>query len=183
MLRNKPLLLTILAILVLARFVLVPLQQQQQAQYQQLDALTKRLQRSEALLQQKQKLELLQTEQQQYLDQLLQPFPVAANSSQYRLQLQQQLQKLATAQGASVTFFDWLSDTPLQVFNLQRSRVSLRVKGTAANVMLLHTQIEQQFPHFMFRDIKASWRGVLNQQSEIELTLLFEADYLLQEVS
>ena len=57
MLRNKPLLLTILAILVLARFVLVPLQQQQQAQYQQLDALTKRLQRSEALLQQKQKLE------------------------------------------------------------------------------------------------------------------------------
>ena len=93
MLRNKPLLLTILAILVLARFVLVPLQQQQQAQYQQLDALTKRLQRSEALLQQKQKLALLQTEQQQYLNQLLQPFPVVANSSQYRLQLQQQLQK------------------------------------------------------------------------------------------
>jgi hypothetical protein len=35
----------------------------------------------------------------------------------------------------------------------------------------------------MFRDIKASWRGALNQHSEIELTLLFEADYLLQEAS
>ena len=183
MLRNKPLLLAILAILVLARFVLVPLQQQQQAQYQQLDALTKRLQRSEALLEQKQTLESLQAEQQQQLSQLLQPFPLVANSSQYRLQLQQQLQKLAAAQGVSVTFFDWLSDTPLQVFNLQRGRVSLRIKGTAANVMQLHTQIEQQFPHFMLRDLRSSWRGDLNQFSEIELTLLFEADYRLQGAS
>lgn len=181
MLQNKPLLLGIVALLLFVRFVAVPLQQHQQALHQQLDALTKRLQRSEALLQQQQQLELHQAEQQQQLSQILKPFPVVSSSSQYRLQLQQQLQQLAAAQGASVTFFDWLSDTPLQVFNMQRGRISLRIKGTAANVMLLQAQIEQQFPHFMLRDLRSSWRGDLNQRSEIELTLLFEADYRLQE--
>ncbi|MEH8015825.1 hypothetical protein MN202_01150 [Rheinheimera muenzenbergensis] len=183
MLQNKSLLIGTIVVLALLRFVLLPLQQHQQELYQQLEGLNKRFQRSEALLQQQQQLQLLQAEQQQQLTQLLLPFPKVSSSSQYRLQLQQQLQQLAAAQGAAVTFFDWLSETPLQVFNLHRGRISLRIKGPAAKVMLVHALIEQQYPHFIQRDIRGSWRGSLTAQSEVELTLLFEADYQLAEAS
>ena len=181
MLQNKPLLLAIVAVLALLRFVVVPLQQQQQDLYQQLEVLSKRLQRSESLLQQQEQLQSSYTAAQQQLEKLLQPFPVVASGSQYRLTLQQQLQQLASANNASVTFFDWVSDTPLPVFNLQRGRVTLRIRGTAANVMQLHAQIEQQFPHFISRDTRSSWRGSLTPQTDVELTLLFEVDYRVQE--
>lgn len=183
MLQNKQLLLAIVAILALLRFVVVPLQQHQQDLYQQLDALTKRLQRSEALVQQQEQFQSSYTAAQQQLEELLLPFPVVAGSSQYRLALQQQLQQLASANNAAVTFFDWVSDTPLPVFDLQRGRVTLRIKGTAANVMQLHSQIEQKFPHFISRDIRSSWRGSLTPQTDVELTLLFELDYRIQEAS
>lgn len=183
MLQNKPLLLSIIGLLALIRFVLLPLHQHQQVLYQQLESLNKRLQRSEALVQQQQQLQLLQSEQKQQLTVLLQPFPKVSSSSQYRLQLQQQLQQLAAGHGAAVTFFDWLSDAPLQVFNIQRARISLRITGPAANVMQAHAMIEQQYPHFIQRDLRGSWRGSLTPQSEVELTLLFEADYQLAEAS
>lgn len=181
MLQNKPLLIALVALLAVVKFVLLPLQQQQQALYQQLESSTKRVQRSEALLAEKETLLQWQSRQQQELQQLLQPFPLVDSAAQYRLQLQQQLQQLAAANQVSVTFFDWLTDTPLQVFNLQRSRISWRVEGDASKVMQLHLQLEQQFPQFMLRDVKATWRGDLSHSSRIELNLLIEIDYKLQE--
>jgi hypothetical protein len=181
MLQNKTLLLALLAVLVFIRFGIVPWHAYQQQQYQQLDAVTKRLQRSQALLQQQQQLQQWQAQQQQEVSALLAPYPMVSSASDYRLQLQQQLQQLAAANSVSVTFFDWLSDTPLQVFNLVRGRISLRLQGPAGNIMLVHSLIEQQFSHFNLRDIKANWRADLNAQSDVELSLLIEADYCLQE--
>jgi hypothetical protein len=180
-LQNKPLLIGLIAFLVVIKFVLLPLQQKQQDVYQQLDSLTKRVQRSEALIAQQQELLQWKDRQQQQLQTLLAPFPVVNNATQYRLQLQQQMQLLAAEHKVSVTFFDWLSDSPLEVFNLYRGRVSLRIEGSAANVMRWHGQLEQQFPQFILRDIRGNWRDVLTADSRIELNLLIEVDYQLQE--
>lgn len=181
MLRNKTALISLVIVLVVIKFGLLPLQQAQQDLHQQLTGLDKRLQRSQNLLQQTDTLQQWQSSQQQQLQQLLQPFPQVASAAQYRLLLQQQLQQLAAANNVSVTFFDWLTDTPLGVFSLQRGRISLRLEGDAANIMLLHLKLEQQFPHFVLRDIRASWRGALSPGSRIELTLLIEADYRVVE--
>lgn len=180
MLQNKPLLLGLIAVLAFIRFAVLPWHDYQQSQYQQLAAVSKRLQRSEALLQQQQQLLQWQQQQQQQLDALLAPYPLVSSAADYRLQLQQQLQQLSAGNNVSVTYFDWLSDTPLEVFDLIRGRMSLRLQGPAGNIMQVHSQLEQQFSHFILRDIKGSWRGELSPQSDIELSLLIEADYRLQ---
>lgn len=181
MLQNKPFWLGLVLLLAGIKFVLLPLIQLQQDNYNELEGLSKRVQRSEALLADKDQLQQWQVTQQQQQQQLMLPFPVVDGATQYRLVLQQQLQQLAAENGVSVTFFDWLTDTPLQVFNLQRGRLSWRVEGDASQIMQLHVQLEQQFPHFILRDVKASWRGDLNPGSRIELNLLIEVDYKLQE--
>lgn len=181
MLQNKPLMLGIVALLVFLRFVLVPWQAYQEELHQQLDALSKRLQRSEALLSQQQQLNESQAQLQQQLTTLLQPFPAVEAAAQYRLQLQQQLQQLAAEHQVSVTFFDWLSDTPLNVFNLQRARINLRLQGNAASVMAVHLLLEQRYTHFIIRDLRGSWRGAISPDSQVEFTLLIEADYRQQD--
>lgn len=179
--QNKVVLLGIVAVLAFVRFAVVPWHEYQQSKYQQLDAVTKRLQRSEALVEQQQRLIEMQQQQQQQLATMLTPFPKVTNPSAYRLQLQQQIQQLAEENGVAVTFFDWLSDTPMQVFSLSRGRISLRLKGLAGNIMSTHSLIEQRFPNFIVRDVKANWRNDLTPQSEIELSLLVEVDYQEQE--
>lgn len=179
--RNKVILLSLVGVLLVIKFVLLPLQQTQQDMYTQLEGLNKRLERSQALLAEKETLKQWQSTQQQQLQKLLQPYPEVANASQYRLTLQQQLQQLAAENQVSVTFFDWLTDTSLEVFNLQRGRISLRLEGDASRIMQLHLQLEQQFPHFLLRDIRATWRGGLERGSRIELNLLLETDYKLAE--
>lgn len=181
MLQNKIALISLVVVLVVIKFVLLPLQQAQQAQQQQLAGLNKRLERSQALLEQKDLLQQWQATQQQQVQTLLRPFPVVAGSGPYRLALQQQLQQLAAEHNVSVTFFDWLTDTPLEVFNMQRGRLSLRLEGGASRIMQLHLALEQQFPHFLLRDVRATWRGDLNRGSRIELNLLLDVDYRLQE--
>ena len=165
--RNKLILIAVMTTLLLIKFVLLPLQQKQQDLHQELTVVSKQLQRSKALVEQE-------------LQKLLQSFPEVVSTSQYRLALQQQFQKLALDNAVSVTFFDWLTDTPLDAFNIHRGRVSLRVDGNASKVMQLHLMLEQ-FPHFSLRDIRASWRGDLSRDRRIELNLLIEVDYRLPE--
>ena len=181
--RNKIILLSLVVILMVIKFGLLPLQQARQDVHQQLIGLDKRLQRSQALLEQQDVLQQWQSNQQQQLQQLLQPFPQVTSAAQYRLELQQQLQQLAAANNVSVTFFDWLTDTPLGVFDLQRGRIALRLEGDAGSIMQLHLKLEQQFPHFLLRDIRASWRGELAPGIRIELSLLIEADYQIAEAA
>lgn len=181
MLRNKAALIGLVLILVVIKFILLPLQQAQQNLHQELAGLNKRLHRSQALVEQKDMLQQWQSTQQQELQTLLQPFPEVTAAAKYRLTLQQQLQQVAAENQVSVTFFDWLTDTPLEVFDLHRGRISLRVEGNASNIMQLHLKLEQQFPHFSMRDIRATWRGELGRASRIELNLLIEVDYRLAE--
>ena len=179
MLRNKIALISLVVILVVIKFILLPLQQTQQDMHTQLEGLNKRLLRSQALLAEKDTLLQWQSTQQQQLQKLLLPYPEVTNAAQYRLTLQQQLQQLAADNRVSVTFFDWLTDTPLDVFNLHRGRISLRVEGDAGSIMQLHLKLEQQFPHFSLRDVRATWRGGLERGSRIELNLQLEVDYKL----
>lgn len=182
MLQNKKL-IAVVVLLVIIKFVLLPLQQKQQELHQQLDSLVKRVQRSEALVQEKDTLQKWAITQEQELTQLLQPFPVVDNAAQYRLTLQQQLQQLAVEHQVAVTFFDWLSDTTLNIFEMQRSRISLRVEGEAAAIMLWHAKLEQRFPQLVVRDVRATWPQQLTQNSRVEVNLLIEVDYQLKDES
>lgn len=178
MLQNKWL-LAVVGLLAAVKFLFLPLQQLQQEQYQLLDSLTKRVQRSEALLSEQQALQQWASAQEHQLQQLLQPFNQVDNAAQYRLMLQQQLQQLASSYDVTITLFNWVSDTPLSVFNLHRGRVTLQLEGEAANIMQMHLQLEQRYPQFISKDLKANWRGELSNKSRIELQLLLEVDYLL----
>lgn len=178
MLQNKWL-LAVVALLAIVKFLLLPLRQMQQEQYQLLDSLTKRVQRSHALLSEQEPMKQWASEQQLQLQLLLQPFVSVDNAAQYRLTLQQQLQQLATSHGVTIMLFNWVSDTPLAVFDLHRGRVNLQLEGEAAHIMQMHLQLERQYPQFISRDLKANWRGDLSNKSRVELQLLLEVDYQL----
>lgn len=181
--RNKLILIGILGSLLLIKFVFLPLSEMQQDLHQQLTVLNKQLQRSKALLEEQSVLQEWQESQSSRLESLLQPLPEVSSASQYRLSLQQEIQQLAAEKQVSVTFFDWLTDLPLDAFNVHRGKVSLRVEGRASQVMQLHVELEKRFLHFSIRDIRASWRGALDQERRIELNFLIDVDYKLPEAA
>jgi hypothetical protein len=180
MLNNKPLLLGIILLLAGLRFIIVPWMDYQDEQKQQLETLTKRLVRSEALVEFRTEL----TEQKQLQDtavtRLLADLQQSPSTEQYQLEFQQQMQQLLESNNVSLLLFDWLSDTDLKAFNAHRARVSLRFEGTIADIVKTHLLLEQKYPSLLIRDLNTSWRGGLSKESRVAVTMMLESDYRVE---
>ena len=179
MLQNKPLLFSIIAILAGLRFLVWPYLDYADAQHQRLLTLTEREVKSSALLEQKATLENVLHQQHIKTERLLKDIPVTHDTQAYRLGLQTGLQQLAAQQGSQLVFFDWLGETDLAAFDVHRARINIRLKGRISNIVLTHAAIEQQFLHLSVISLTGNWRGELGRASEVELTMVLEADYRL----
>lgn len=180
MLNNKPLLLGIILLLAGLRFIIVPWMDYQDEQKQQLETLTKRLVRSEALVEFRTEL----TEQKQLQDtavsKLLTGLQQSPSTEQYQLEFQQQMQQLLESNKVSLLLFDWLSDTDLKTFNVHRARINLRFEGTIADIVKTHLVLEQNYPSLLIRDLNTSWRGGLSKESRVTVTMMLESDYRVE---
>lgn len=177
MLNNKPLLIGIVLLLAALRFLIVPWMDYQDEQRQQLETLTKRLVRSEALLEFKEQLYQQKDKQDIVVAKFTGKLEQSASVQQYQLELQQRLQQLIENKNAKLELFDWLSDSDLKALNMHRARINLRFTGQLSDVIGIHLMIEQQFPFAQILDLNTSWIGNLGKGRNVTVTMLIEADY------
>lgn len=176
--RNK-LLLSILALLLFLRFVMVPWIEWQDEQSVQLQTLTKRLVRSESLLAVRgDVVNQFETAKQKAIE-LKQGLGETTDPTQYRVDFQEKLQAKLDATQVQLSSFEWLSDQDVGAFAIKRGRVNLRLKGALADIVQAHATLELDYPGLQIKDLRASWQGPLNEYSSVEMQLLIELDYLV----
>lgn len=170
-------LLMIAAILAALRFVVVPLFDWQAAQLEQLQVATAQLERAIRL----KNSAPAQAEQLQQLEsakaELLKEYPVATQSAQFRLQMQQQLQQQFTATGLQVSLFEWLSQENIQNDMLERHYASVDVTGNPALLMQVFSQELARKPWLKVKELRLRQRsgapiGETSAELTIELTAL-----------
>jgi hypothetical protein len=174
--QNKNL-IWLLAFLLALRFVVVPWLEWQDEQFVRLQTLAKRLDRSEALLTAKEQVISQAAQADSVADELMQGLAVVPAAAEYKISFQQQLQQQLESAQVQLLLFEWNSDRSLSVFDLQRGRINLRLKGTYPNLLKVHAQLEQGFPGIQIRELRAGWSEALRASSEIELQLVVDLDY------
>ena len=131
---KKNLLVAVLAVLLAIKFVIQPWLTYLDEQKQELQTLTKKLNRSESLLLVETQVQANELKLQQASELLLQSVAKTTDATAYRIQFQQQLQSLMESYNVQLAFFEWLSDSNLNAFSVQRGRLSIRLKGNVADV-------------------------------------------------
>jgi hypothetical protein len=174
---KKNMLLAVLGLLLAIKFVVQPWLAYLDEQQQELQTLTKKLNRSEALLQVQAEVEANEQALKEQTQQLLQTIALAKDAAAYRIEFQQQLQMMLESYQVQLVLFEWLSDSELNAFSASRGRVSLRLKGSVADIARSHVAMEQQMKHITFSDLKASWQGPLQPGHVVEMAVLIEVDY------
>ncbi len=177
---KKSILLGLLGLLLAIKFVIQPWLVYLDEQQQELQTLTKKLNKSEALLQVRSEVEANEKALKKQTQQLLQTIALTKDAAAYRIEFQQQLQMMLESYQVQLVLFEWLSDSELNAFSASRGRVSMRLKGSVADIARSHVAIEQQMKNVTFSDLKASWQGPLQPGQTVEMAVLIEVDYRVE---
>lgn len=181
MLKNKPLLLVVLAILILLKFVVQPWYAAQAEKLDELAVTSKRLSKVLALQQTEQpmleELALLR----QKLVALDQQLPVAATSKAMSLQAQNSWQDIFAAEHVRVEMFNWVGEREISAPSYFVGRVQLRLSGKLHQLMLASMQFQQRYPSASIEMNKLNQSPGLQMTSETEQTLIIDFIYRLGE--
>lgn len=164
MLKNKPLLLVVLAILILLKFVVQPWYAAQADKLDELAVTSKRLSKVLALQHtEKPMLEELALLKQK-LATLDQQLPVAVTSKEMSLQVQNSWQDVFAAEHVQIEMFNWVGEREISAPTYFVGRVQLRLSGKLHQLMLATTVLQQRFPSASIEVNK------LNQSSGLQIT-------------
>lgn len=175
--RNKNLLLLVLALLLVIRFAILPLQQWQTNTYEQIQLYQKRQNRGEQLLQQQDQIDQIALTWQQLSAQLNSIYPAHQNPGDAQLVAQQRIQALVSANKARFELFDWLVLPVQDSARLQQATVKLRVTGTPAAISALHAGLAA-LPHLQLINGAFNWQNQLSIHSSV--TANFDLVYRYQ---
>lgn len=170
-------LLWILAVLLLVRFGFEPLWAWQTEQSEQLRLNQQRAERVSLLLSRYASAE----EQQQQLDTLKkasQQFPHSSHT-QYRLELQQQLQQLFTEKGVQMELFDWVAEEQVAQTKLYKAVVQMRWIGNTSQVVAAHSSIDTT-PNMRVTNMTPTWFEALRPDTELKTSVELEVYYVSQ---
>jgi len=176
--RNK-FMLSVLALLVFLRFVLVPWVEWQDEQNIQLQTLTKRLVRSESLLAARDEVIAQSSNAKQKSNELKLGLAVTSEAAQYRVEFQEHLQAKIDSINVQLSSFEWLSEQDTGAFSIKSGRVNIRLKGAIADIVQAHAMLEIDYPGLEIKELRGSWQGPFNQYSVVEMQFLIEVDYLV----
>lgn len=175
--KNKNMLLALLGLLLAMKFLFVPWLDYLEEQRLELATLTKKLTRSEALLQVADQVQSNQQTITRASETLLATLAATPDAAAYRIAFQQQLQTTAESMAVQLVLFDWVSDIDLQGFNAHRGRVSVRVSGELVNLARLHLALEQRMPHLHIRELKIATPSSLQLGDRVEMAGIIDVDY------
>ncbi len=147
------LLLGVAAILAALRFVVVPWIDSQDDVRDRLYAVTRQLDRAEAIVEAGSDLEARRDALADIVRELAARAPYAERGSEHRVQVQRQLSAAAEAAGCQLKMFEWVLDGELETAGLAFGRVRLRLEGPLRNVAEAHVGLEAGMPHVFVRDM------------------------------
>lgn len=150
------LLLGFAATLAVLRFVVVPWVNAQAGAHEQLFAVTRQLDRAEAIVEAGSDLQVRRDALDAAVRQLAERAPLAEGGTQHRVQVQRDLRALVESAGLQVKSFEWVLDG--EAAGMSFGRLRLQLEGPLRNVADAHVGIEAGFPNVFIRDLMVSLR-------------------------
>lgn len=163
-------------VLAAARFLVVPWVQAQGAERERLEALTRRLDRSQAVLHSGEDIRTVQQQLATEVDAILGRFPSAPDVDGFRLQAQRKINALAAASGIQVTLFDWVVDGEAPEAGLGYGRARFRVEGPLRDLIRMHGQLEGTMPNAAVREFRLQAQDPVNGPSDLGASVIFAVD-------
>lgn len=160
--RKKQLLL-ILALLLAIKFVGQPLVEWQNSKVNDVTQASQRLTKmNEVLLGQEQIQQQLAMAKKNN-ETLKAQFPVASNSSDFRLQAQQRISQLAAEYELSVDMFNWAGDAPVPIEGFTGLALTTEVAGPVLNIAQFHAAVNSELGFLIMETSELSFRGALTK--------------------
>jgi hypothetical protein len=139
--------------LAIARFVLVPWLGAQNSMHDRLYAVTRQLDRAEAVVAAGPDLQARRDSLAATVAELAARAPQAASGSEHRVQVQRELRTVVESAGLKVQLFEWVFDGESAPTGLAFGRVRMQLEGTLREVAEAHVTIEAGFPHVFVRSL------------------------------
>lgn len=168
-------LLIIAGVLAAIQFVVVPLLAYQAELRDELTLVQRQVVRSEALVEQLPVLTIQADKLDAAAQRLANSFPDASNATGFRLEVQDQIQRLLREQGNQVSLFSWLAQPQAAGNGIRVQQARINVSGNFKTLAEGQLQLAQQAPYIRFID--ASLRPQNRDpgaNKQAELTLIIE---------
>lgn len=169
-------LLVLAGVLAALRFAVVPWMQQQVEQRQQLEVLTRRLDRSVSVVQNAEAMQAARGKVVEVTEASRAPFPAVDDKDRFRLDTQRRLAGIAQRGDVEVTVFDWVVDGEAPQAGMAYGRVNARLSGPLASLIAVHGAIEADMPFAAVREVKldlprASKPGLVRDPATLALVM------------
>ncbi|PTB83251.1 hypothetical protein C9928_04085 [Pseudidiomarina aestuarii] len=168
-------LLIIAGLLAAIQFIAVPLVEYQDELRSELSLLQRQVDRSGGLVEQLPVLQVQADKLDAAAKQVAQAFPDASNATGFRLEVQDQIQRLAREHGNQVTLFSWLAQPQAAGNNIQVQQARVNMSGNFRTLAQGQLALAEQAPYIRFID--ASLRPQNRNpgaNKQAELTLIIE---------
>lgn len=176
------LLLGLAAVLAVTRFVVVPWIDAQAGVHDRLFAVTRQLDRAEAIVEAGSGLQARRDALAASVRELAARAPLAKPGSEQRVQVQRELRAAVESAGLKVKVFEWVLDGEAEAAGLVFGRVRLQLEGPLRNLAEVHVGIEAGFPNAFVRDLSVAVRSggglasTANATMELDLYFRRETD-------
>mgnify|MGYP001814813447 FL=1 len=169
--------------LALARFVLVPWLGAQADMHDRLYAVTRQLDRAEAVVAAGPDLLAGRDSLAATVAELVARAPQAESGSEHRVQVQRELRTVVESAGLNVQSFEWVFDGESESAGLAFGRVRMQLEGSLREVAEAHVAIEAGFPNVFVRSLIVNVRNRRNSQGVTGATVELDIYYQPGEVS
>ena len=169
--------------LAIARFVLVPWLGAQADMHDRLYAVTRQLDRAEAVVEAGPDLQARRDSLAATVVELVARAPLAESGSEHRVQVQRELRSVVESAGLKVQVFEWVFDGESEPSGLAFGRVRMQLEGTLRDVAEAHVTIEAGFPNVFVRSLAVNVRNRGNLSGTAGATIELDIYYQPGEAS
>jgi hypothetical protein len=145
--------------LAIARFVLVPWLGAQADMHDRLYAVTRQLDRAEAVVAAGPDLQARRDSLAATVAELVARAPLAESGSEHRVQVQRELRSVVESAGLKVQVFEWVFDGESEPSGLAFGRVRMQLEGTLRDIAEAHVTLEAGFPNVFVRSLAVNVRN------------------------
>jgi hypothetical protein len=163
-LKKHALLLSIMAMLLVAKFIVVPIFAWQQQVVSDIASKQKKLSKVDNLLAEEQSFTTVNQEFSEQLDLAEQLFYPYQSSAAFKLAQQQYFEGLVTKHQVDLSTFSWQNMSEDKDLQVTRYQVQIKLRGNVSNIVTLLTELESQAQRIEVHNFNISLKGQ-NQQS------------------
>lgn len=169
-------LIGLLLILAVARFGLMPWIESQAEMRAQVQIQTRRLERSETLVLNKQLIESTDKSMTTRMTALDARFPVHGSTESFRLDAQPRIGEIASLNGMTVNVFSWVLDGEVREAGLRFARARIQLTGPLRALASFQGQMEGEMPNLIVREVALATNTSGVMPSDVLGTLTLTVD-------